>query len=76
MCRWLAYSGTPIFLSRLLFEPEHSLIVQNLRVNHDILVLSEPLDDVDENWQLVDSASVMTVTAGEISAEAFAPASA
>ena len=31
MCRWIAYSGTPIYLHEALFEPEHSLIVQSLR---------------------------------------------
>ncbi|MEV0976388.1 class II glutamine amidotransferase [Streptomyces sp. NPDC049915] len=30
MCRWIAYSGTPVLLSRVLFEPEHSLIDQSL----------------------------------------------
>ena len=30
MCRWIAYSGTPIYLHEALFEPEHSLIVQSL----------------------------------------------
>jgi predicted glutamine amidotransferase len=30
MCRWIAYSGTPVFLSQVLFEPEHSLIDQSL----------------------------------------------
>jgi glutamine amidotransferase len=30
MCRWLAYSGGPIFLEDLLFRPEHSLIDQSL----------------------------------------------
>jgi predicted glutamine amidotransferase len=29
MCRWLAYSGSPIILDELLFEPEHSLIEQS-----------------------------------------------
>lgn len=29
MCRWLAYSGPPILLDELLFEPEHSLIEQS-----------------------------------------------
>ena len=36
MCRWLAYSGTPIFLSRLLFEPENSLIDQSLHARESI----------------------------------------
>ncbi len=30
MCRWIAYSGTPIYLHEALFEPEHSLIDQSL----------------------------------------------
>jgi predicted glutamine amidotransferase len=30
MCRWLAYSGTPVLLRTLLYEPEHSLIHQSL----------------------------------------------
>ena len=30
MCRWLAYSGTPMLLERLLYTPVHSLIDQSL----------------------------------------------
>ena len=30
MCRWLAYSGTPIKLEELLLKREHSLIDQSL----------------------------------------------
>jgi glutamine amidotransferase len=30
MCRWIAYRGTPRFLSSLVTEPEHSLIDQSL----------------------------------------------
>jgi predicted glutamine amidotransferase len=30
MCRWLAYSGSPIQLAELLFKPAHSLIDQSL----------------------------------------------
>ncbi|WP_077799934.1 class II glutamine amidotransferase [Streptomyces sp. JHA26] len=30
MCRWLAYSGTPMLLETLLYEPDHSLIDQSL----------------------------------------------
>ncbi len=30
MCRWLAYSGTPILLADLLYKPKHSLIDQSL----------------------------------------------
>lgn len=31
MCRWLAYSGPPVFLDSVLFKPENSLIRQSLR---------------------------------------------
>ncbi|MEV7070347.1 class II glutamine amidotransferase [Streptomyces sp. NPDC091972] len=30
MCRWIAYSGTPVLLSRVLFDPQHNLIDQSL----------------------------------------------
>src|SRR5690242_10801517 len=30
MCRWLAYSGSPILLEELLYKPKHSLIDQSL----------------------------------------------
>ena len=30
MCRWLAYSGSPIRIDDLLYKPEHSLIDQSL----------------------------------------------
>jgi predicted glutamine amidotransferase len=30
MCRWLAYSGSPIYLEELLHKPDHSLIDQSL----------------------------------------------
>ena len=40
----------------------------------DVLVMSEPLDDVGDNWQLVEPSSLVTVDRGEISAAAFAPA--
>jgi glutamine amidotransferase len=31
MCRWLAYSGAPVFLDEVLFKTEHSLIDQSIR---------------------------------------------
>jgi predicted glutamine amidotransferase len=30
MCRWMAYSGSPILLEELLYRPKHSLIDQSL----------------------------------------------
>jgi len=31
MCRWLAYSGSPIALDEVLFKPANSLVVQSLK---------------------------------------------
>ncbi len=31
MCRWLAYSGAPIFLDEVLFKTDHSLIDQSIQ---------------------------------------------
>lgn len=36
MCRWLAYQGTPIYLSSLLFNPEHSLIEQSRHAEQSV----------------------------------------
>ena len=30
MCRWLAYTGSPILLAEVLYTPAHSLIDQSL----------------------------------------------
>jgi glutamine amidotransferase len=30
MCRWLAYSGAPLYLEDLIFKPDHSIIDQSL----------------------------------------------
>jgi predicted glutamine amidotransferase len=30
MCRWLAYSGSPVLMETLLYKPQHSLIDQSL----------------------------------------------
>lgn len=34
MCRWLAYSGSPVLLDELLLKPENSLIDQSLNSKH------------------------------------------
>jgi glutamine amidotransferase len=36
MCRWLAYSGSPIALQTILLEPEHSLIDQSLHAKMSV----------------------------------------
>ena len=33
MCRWLAYSGSPVLIEELLYTPKHSLIDQSLHSN-------------------------------------------
>ena len=30
MCRWLAYSGSPVTLEDVLYKPDHSLIDQSM----------------------------------------------
>jgi glutamine amidotransferase len=30
MCRWITYAGTPIYLEKLIYEPENSLVRQSL----------------------------------------------
>src|SRR5688572_21800342 len=36
MCRWLAYSGSPILLDELLYKPQHSLIDQSLHARYGV----------------------------------------
>ncbi len=36
MCRWLAYSGPPIYLDRLVFKPQNSLISQSLQARESV----------------------------------------
>ncbi|WP_055482280.1 class II glutamine amidotransferase [Sphaerimonospora mesophila] len=36
MCRWLAYSGSPIAPEKLIYEPEHSLIDQSLHARYGV----------------------------------------
>jgi predicted glutamine amidotransferase len=37
MCRWLAYSGTPVSMDTLLFQPHNSLIRQSLSAQRSIV---------------------------------------
>ena len=34
MCRWLAYSGSPIPIEEVLFKPAHSLVIQSLKARN------------------------------------------
>src|SRR3546814_17875939 len=33
MCRWLAYTGAPVFLDELICKPTHSLVEQSICAN-------------------------------------------
>lgn len=37
MCRWLAYSGDPVFLDELLFKPEYSPIERS-RLSFSVVI--------------------------------------
>ena len=53
MCRWLAYSGSPVHIDDLLYEPTNSLIVQSL---HSRLGAEETNGDgVGVGWYTEDS---------------------
>jgi len=45
MCRWLAYSGPPIFLEDLIIKPERSLLVQSRFARENYVVDIEGLPD-------------------------------
>jgi len=36
MCRWIAYTGSPIALEEVLFKPAHSLVVQSLKARRGV----------------------------------------
>lgn len=48
MCRWLAYSGSPIKLETVLQEPEHSLIDQSLHARMGVETTNG--DGFDVGW--------------------------
>jgi predicted glutamine amidotransferase len=54
MCRWLAYSGTPIFLDSLVTQPLHSLVAQSLHsklnINSSGVILSTNGDGFGIGW--------------------------
>ncbi|WP_107773301.1 class II glutamine amidotransferase [Nocardioides sediminis] len=55
MCRWLAYSGTPILLEELLYKPEHSLIDQSMHARMGVETTNG--DGFGIGWYGVDGAS-------------------
>ncbi|MEV0902589.1 class II glutamine amidotransferase [Actinoplanes sp. NPDC049802] len=55
MCRWLAYSGTPIRLEDLLYRPRHSLIDQSMHSREGVETTNG--DGVGVGWYPVDAAA-------------------
>jgi glutamine amidotransferase len=55
MCRWLAYSGTPILLEELLYKPKYSLIDQSLHARMGVETTNG--DGFGVGWYEVDGAS-------------------
>jgi len=55
MCRWLAYSGTPILLEELLYKPEYSLIDQSLHSRMGVETTNG--DGFGVGWYGVDAAA-------------------
>jgi glutamine amidotransferase len=53
MCRWLAYSGTPIRLDELLYEPRYSLIDQSMHSRYGVETTNG--DGVGVGWYGVDA---------------------
>jgi len=60
MCRWLAYSGSPLQLDELLLKPEHSLIDQSLHSRLGATTTNGP-----------DTSRTLTIIAGK--AEGISP---
>lgn len=59
MCRWLAYSGTPIMLDTLLYKPAHSLIDQSLHAKMGVETTNG--DGFGVGWYGADSDSPAVV---------------
>ncbi|PCJ99353.1 MAG: class II glutamine amidotransferase [Zetaproteobacteria bacterium] len=54
MCRWIAYSGQPIFIEQLITLPEHSLVEQSMHTEmnfrHDGSLMSTNGDGFGIGW--------------------------
>ncbi|MGA5412510.1 class II glutamine amidotransferase [Streptomyces pseudogriseolus] len=59
MCRWLAYSGTPILLENLLYRPVHSLIDQSLHARMGVETTNG--DGFGIGWYMPDKDSPAVV---------------
>ncbi|MGW2617496.1 class II glutamine amidotransferase [Streptomyces sp. NPDC001500] len=64
MCRWLAYSGTPILLETILYRPAHSLIDQSLHSRMGVETTNG--DGFGVGWYAVDGAAGTPAVVREI----------
>jgi len=62
MCRWLAYSGTPVLLDELLYRPTHSLIDQSLHSRLGVETTNG--DGFGVGWYGVDDPTAPTLFRG------------
>jgi glutamine amidotransferase len=62
MCRWLAYSGTPILLEELLYKPRYSLIDQSMHSRLGVETTNG--DGVGVGWYGVDGPPEPTLFRG------------
>ncbi|MCQ9134833.1 MULTISPECIES: class II glutamine amidotransferase [Streptomyces] len=64
MCRWLAYSGTPILLETILYRPAHSLIDQSLHSKMGVETTNG--DGFGVGWYAADGAAGTPAVVREI----------
>jgi predicted glutamine amidotransferase len=62
MCRWIAYSGTPILLEELLYKPRYSLIDQSMHARRSAQTTNG--DGFGVGWYDVDRAADPTLFRG------------
>jgi glutamine amidotransferase len=62
MCRWLAYSGTPIPLEELLYKPQHSLIDQSMHARMGVETTNG--DGVGVGWYPAEAPPAATLFRG------------
>lgn len=82
MCRWIAYSGSPIALENLSARARTSLALRALYPDNQRLagvseetrlIVSEPLSDLPGVWNEIPEASCGVVQAGQDNLRPFRP---
>ena len=76
MCRWLAYSGSPLLLEDLLYKPQHSLIDQSLNARqgpHSTNGDGFGIGDLPGAWNEVEPSTYGVIRGGQDDMRPFAP---